>query len=94
MKDSFNILLQKKYQESISVFLVLPTGGSSPSSTTGKPLCVVFLRTSTRRATFSTSPRVTTCGLASACSPTVKFLIHGSGFASKKGRPLSCSIIS
>ena len=53
-----------------------------------------FLRTSTMRATFSTPRRVTTCGLASTNSPIVKFLIHGSGFASKKGKPLRCNIIS
>ncbi|KAK7825107.1 hypothetical protein CFP56_033711, partial [Quercus suber] len=72
--------------------VAIPNGGTTPSSTTGKPLCVVFLSTSTIRATFSTPWRVTTGGFASASSPTVRLLIHGSGCASKKGRPLRCSI--
>ncbi|RYQ86400.1 hypothetical protein Ahy_B10g106070 [Arachis hypogaea] len=39
--------------------------------------------------TFSTPRRVTTAGFTSTSSPTVRFLIHGSGFESMKGRPLS-----
>ncbi|KAK2992878.1 hypothetical protein RJ640_028120 [Escallonia rubra] len=50
--------------------------------------------TSTILLTFSTPRRVTTAGLTSTSSPTVIFLIHGSGFASKKGRPLRSNIIS
>ncbi|KAK3033473.1 hypothetical protein RJ639_033077 [Escallonia herrerae] len=53
--------------------------------------CVV---TSTILLTFSTPRRVTTAGLTSTSSPTVIFLIHGSGFASKKGSPLRSNIIS
>ncbi|KAK3036462.1 hypothetical protein RJ639_030061 [Escallonia herrerae] len=51
-------------------------------------------RTSTILLTFSTPRRVTTAGLTSTSSPTVIFLIHGSGFASKKGSPLRSNIIS
>uniref|UniRef100_A0A7C9CF15 Uncharacterized protein n=1 Tax=Opuntia streptacantha TaxID=393608 RepID=A0A7C9CF15_OPUST len=75
-------------------FVPCPVGGIASSSITGKPLCVVFFRTSTIRDTFSTPRRLTNGGFTSASSPTVIFLIQGSGFASRKGRPLRSSMIS
>ncbi|KAJ8449527.1 hypothetical protein Cgig2_005549 [Carnegiea gigantea] len=72
-----------------SSLVLCPDGVTASSSITGKPLYVVFFRTSTMRDTFSTPRRLTNGGFTSASSPTVTFLIQGSGFASRKGRPLS-----